>query len=75
MEYPCILNEDNGTWFARFPDLGCVTCADSCEEALIAAHKALCYWLSFGDNPPPSTALETAAQLWDIDDSVVMIAV
>lgn len=60
--YPAIFDYDNDGISISFPDLpGCLSCADTDEEALYMAKDALRGWLliaeDYNDDIPPATSL------------------
>lgn len=74
--YPaCIYKDkDEDSYAVIFPDLGCATCGDTLDDAIIMAMDCLAAYLSCmwedGDPVPPPSALEAidpVAVLRDID--------
>ncbi len=71
--YPAVFREEyGGVWYVIFPDLGCVTCGDTKDEAEIRAQEALSYWLNYEDFPSPSPMADIVAKT-ELGDEVILI--
>ncbi len=71
--YPAVFREEmGGVWFVFFPDLGCVTCGETKNEAEVKAKEALSFWLSYEDSPAPSDMADIVSQT-ELGDEVILI--
>ncbi|MDL2263791.1 type II toxin-antitoxin system HicB family antitoxin [Synergistaceae bacterium OttesenSCG-928-I11] len=76
--YPALFTEEDGGITVTFPDLpGCISCADSGEEAVFMAKDALGAWIVANEDlglqiPPPSKISDVVI---DKNQSVVLIDV